>query len=152
MFSSMEAFGKEVKEPMDVITLWHVLEHVSELTEYIQTIRTVLSDHGALVVAVPNFESYDAKFYKQHWAAYDVPRHLWHFNQSAIEGLFGKLGFRLEDVRPMYFDSYYVSLLSEKYKTGRSRFLPALYRGALSNWKARSSGQYSSLIYILKKQ
>ncbi len=149
--SSLEELMTVIDSPMDVITLWHVLEHVPDLSDYITTIDSLLADSGTLVVAVPNFESYDAKHYQEHWAAYDVPRHLWHFNQNAMHELFKRHGFRIEDIRPMHFDSFYVSLLSEKYKSGRSRILNAFYHGALSNWKARRTNQYSSLIYLLKK-
>ena len=150
--ASLAELKKGSSSPFDVITLWHVLEHVPDLSEYIATIGSLLSETGSLVVAVPNFESYDAKHYKEHWAAYDVPRHLWHFNQKAMQKLFEIHGFRLEAIQPMYFDSFYVSLLSEKYKTGRPRIFRAFFYGALSNWKARRTNQYSSLIYLLKKR
>ena len=149
--SSVEEIKHRISSPMDVITLWHVLEHVPDLSEFITTMSSLLADTGTLVVAVPNYESYDARHYGEYWAGYDVPRHLWHFNQNAMHTLFEARGFGIEEIRPMYFDSFYVSLLSEKYKSGRSRILRAVYHGALSNWKARRTKQYSSLIYLLKK-
>ena len=136
----------------DVITLWHVLEHVENLYEYIQALKNKLQPNGIIIVAVPNFKSYDANYYKEHWAAFDVPRHLWHFSQKSIEMIFGKFFMKVEKVIPMKFDSYYVSMLSEKYKNGKTNFFKAFYIGLLSNLKARSTTEYSSLIYIIKKQ
>lgn len=136
----------------EIITLWHVLEHVKNLEEYITTLKSLLKKNGNLIIAVPNFKSYDAKYYKQFWAAYDVPRHLWHFSQSGIEKLFKELGFDLERKKPMKFDSYYVSLLSEKYKRKKMNPINGFYRGFLSNLKARKTSEYSSLIYVFKKQ
>jgi len=135
----------------DVITLWHVLEHVPNYDTYIDKLKSLLKKDGHLLVAVPNYKSFDAQHYKEFWAAYDVPRHLWHFSQDAIRKIFAKHQIHLERIIPMYFDSYYVSLLSEKHKTGKSNIFKAFWLGFLSNWKARKSSEYSSLIYILKK-
>ena len=134
----------------DVITLWHVLEHVTNLDAYILQLKKLLKPNGVLVIAVPNFKSYDAKYYKEFWAAYDVPRHLWHFSQTAIKKLFSEASMKVVKTKPMKFDSYYVSLLSEKYKTKKRNPIKAFYIGFLSNLKARRSSEYSSLIYILK--
>ena len=144
--------SKFSNQKFEIITLWHVLEHVENLSEYISNLNTMLSDCGRLIIAVPNFNSDDAKYYKEFWAAFDVPRHLWHFSQQSIHRLFLKENMLVEKTIPMKFDSYYVSLLSEKYKNGKSNFMSALYRGFVSNWKARASSEYSSLIYVIKKQ
>lgn len=136
----------------DVITLWHVLEHLPNLQEQIVKIKNLLSDEGTLIIAVPNYKSYDAAYYKENWAAYDTPRHLWHFSQNSITEIFNEHNFKVVKTLPMRFDSYYVSLLSEKYKNGRTNYLKAIFRGLLSNLKARRSGEYSSLIYILKRE
>ena len=104
-----------------------------------------------LIIAVPNYKSDDAKYYKEFWAAFDVPRHLWHFSQSAIHKIFSKEKMVVEKIIPMKFDAYYVSLLSEKYKTGKMNLMSAFYRGFISNFKARTTTEYSSLIYVLKK-
>lgn len=137
-------------EKFDVITLWHVLEHVPNLEEYISKLKSLLRPNGVLVIAVPNYNSFDAKHYKQFWAAYDVPRHLWHFSQKSIELLFSKQQLEVKKTHPMVFDSFYVSLLSEKYKNGKSNFLSAFFVGLRSNFKAMASNEYSSLIYVLK--
>jgi 2-polyprenyl-3-methyl-5-hydroxy-6-metoxy-1,4-benzoquinol methylase len=136
----------------DVITLWHVLEHVENLSEYILTLHNLLADDGRLIIAVPNFKSNDANYYKEFWAAFDVPRHLWHFSQTSISKLFSEVHMVVEKTIPMKFDGYYVSLLSEKYKSGKMNPLKSFYRGFVSNLKARSTNEYSSLIYVLKKQ
>jgi len=137
-------------QKFDVITLWHVLEHVENLKSTIKVLKNLLQPEGRIVVAVPNYKSYDAAFYKEHWAAYDVPRHLWHFSQKAIHKLFLEAEMIVEETLPMKFDSYYVSLLSEKYKTGKSNPVKAFYRGFLSNRSAKSTTEYSSLIYVIK--
>ena len=135
----------------DVITLWHVLEHVPDLNSYISRLHKLLKDNGRLIVAVPNYKSYDAFYYKSFWAGFDVPRHLWHFDQNSMSNLFNKNNMHLEAIAPMRFDAFYVSLLSEKYKTGKMNYLRALYVGLLSNLKANRTKEFSSLIYIIKK-
>lgn len=134
----------------DVITMWHVLEHVPNLQKQIAELKRILKPNGTIVIAVPNFKSYDANHYKEFWAAYDVPRHLWHFSKTAIEKLFATQNLKLIKTRPMIFDSFYVSLLSEKYKNGKMNFFKAFYIGFVSNIKASLTLEYSSHIYILK--
>ena len=102
------------------------------------------------MIAVPNYKSYDAKHYKQFWAAYDVPRHLWHFNQTSISKLVSKQSFQVEKVKPMWFDSFYVSMLSEKYKSGKMNPIKGFWIGLVSNFQAIRSKEASSLIYIIK--
>ena len=138
-------------EKFDVITMWHVLEHVYDLKSQIIELEHLLKKNGLLVIAVPNYKSYDAQYYKEFWAAYDVPRHLWHFSQESFKPLFSGNGFKQTDLKPLIFDSFYVSLLSEKYKTGGSNFLKALSVGLKSNLKARSTKEYSSLVYFFRK-
>lgn len=134
----------------DVITMWHVLEHVPNVENQIKELRRLLKPEGTIIIAVPNFNSFDAKYYGQFWAAFDVPRHLWHFSKSAIKALFSKEKLHLVDILPMYFDAFYVSLLSEKYKSGKMNFIKAFFIGLQSNIKARRNIEYSSHIYILK--
>jgi 2-polyprenyl-3-methyl-5-hydroxy-6-metoxy-1,4-benzoquinol methylase len=135
----------------DVITLWHVLEHLPDLETHVYVFKRLLKPNGHLVIAVPNYKSYDAKHYKNFWAAFDVPRHLWHFSQNSIKRLFAKADFKLEETYPMKFDAYYVSLLSEKYKSGFMNPIKGLWTGLQSNLRAKRTGEYSSLIYVLKK-
>jgi len=136
----------------DVISMWHVLEHVPDLDQQIKELKRLLKPTGTLIIAVPNFKSFDAKHYGKFWAAYDVPIHFWHFSKTAIKMLFEKETMQLEKILPMKFDSFYVSLLSEKYKSGKMNFVKAFFIGLQSNWKARQNFEYSSHIYILKKQ
>ena len=147
---SMNNLSELKENNFDVITLWHVLEHVENLYEYLEILQSKLKPNGILIIAVPNYKSYDSKYYKEHWAAFDVPRHLWHFSQSSIEKLFAKFSMKVEKTIPMKYDSYYVSMLSEKYKSGKTNFLKAFYIGFVSNLKARSTSEYSSLIYVIK--
>ncbi|WP_452221613.1 class I SAM-dependent methyltransferase [Lacinutrix salivirga] len=138
------------KHSFDVITLWHVLEHLPNLEEHISILKLVLKPEGKLIVAVPNYKSYDAKYYKAFWAAFDVPRHLWHFNKHSISSLFSKVEMEVTKTLPMKFDAYYVSLLSEKYKSGKMNPFKGFWIGLRSNLKAKRSGEYSSLIYVIK--
>ena len=138
-------------EEYDVITMWHVLEHVENLQEYIQQLKDLLKENGTLLIAVPNYKSYDANYYKEFWAAYDVPRHLWHFSQASISKLFSVENISVVKTLPMKFDSYYVSLLSEKYKNGKMNPIKAFLVGFTSNRKSKQTKEYSSLIYVLKK-
>jgi 2-polyprenyl-3-methyl-5-hydroxy-6-metoxy-1,4-benzoquinol methylase len=134
----------------DVITMWHVLEHVPNLEIQIKELKRLVKPNGTIIIAVPNFKSYDANYYGKFWAAFDVPIHFWHFSKTAIKLLFEKEDIKLEKVLPMKFDSFYVSLLSEKYKNGKMNYLKAIWIGLVSNWKAKRSSEYSSHIYVLK--
>lgn len=144
--------SKFQNQQFDVITLWHVLEHVENLQEYITTLKSLLTENGRLIIAVPNFKSYDAIMYKEFWAAFDVPRHLWHFSKTSISKLFSYENMKVEKILPMKFDAYYVALLSVKYKHKKSKPFSAFINGFKSNFKAKSTKEYSSLIYVLKKQ
>jgi len=134
----------------DVITLWHVLEHLPDLESHVNVFRKLLKPNGSLIIAVPNYKSFDANHYKQFWAAYDMPRHLWHFSQTSIKKLFQNFQIELNKTIPMKFDSFYVSLLSEKYKTGKQNIVKAFWIGFRSNLKAKYTSEYSSLIYVFK--
>ncbi|MCF6181847.1 class I SAM-dependent methyltransferase [Lutibacter sp.] len=136
----------------DVITLWHVLEHVPNLDDYILKIKSLLKPNAILIIAVPNFKSFDANYYKQYWAAFDVPRHLWHFSKKSVQSIFLKHQINLVKILPMKFDAYYVALLSEKNKSKKSNFIKAFFVGCWSNFKAIRSKEYSSLIYVLKNE
>jgi ubiquinone/menaquinone biosynthesis C-methylase UbiE len=134
----------------DVISMWHVLEHVSDLNERVGELKRILKKDGTVFIAVPNSISYDAKYYKEFWAAYDVPRHLYHFTPNSMKRLLEKFKFNISEIIPMRFDSYYVSMLSEKYKTSGSNILKALYIGWKSNHYARKDEiSYSSLLYVI---
>jgi 2-polyprenyl-3-methyl-5-hydroxy-6-metoxy-1,4-benzoquinol methylase len=133
----------------DVITMWHVLEHVYDLRKDLKRIEEILRSNGKLFIAVPNMNSYDARYYKEFWAAYDVPRHLYHFKQNDISRLLMDFGFDLKKVIPMKYDSFYVSMLSEKYKKRFS--LLGVFRGLISNLKAKKYG-YSSQVYVFEKR
>jgi 2-polyprenyl-3-methyl-5-hydroxy-6-metoxy-1,4-benzoquinol methylase len=134
----------------DVITMWHVLEHVPNLENQIKELKRLVKPNGTIIIAVPNYKSYDANYYGKFWAAFDAPIHFWHFSKTAIKLLFDKEDIKLEKVLPMKFDSFYVSLLSEKYKNGKMNFVKAIWIGLVSNGKAIRSSEYSSHIYVLK--
>ncbi|MEO6404958.1 MAG: class I SAM-dependent methyltransferase [Ferruginibacter sp.] len=133
----------------DAITLWHVLEHVHELHEYIGQIKKLLAPGGKVFIAVPNYKSYDAENYKQYWAAYDVPRHLYHFSPASMKKLLSLHGLQIQHILPMWFDSYYVSILSEKYRSGKDHYFSAFFKGSISNMKTLGNAEAcSSLIYV----
>ena len=136
----------------DAITLWHVLEHVHQLHTYVERLKSLLRPNGKLFIAVPNYQSLDSSIYKLYWAAYDVPRHLYHFTPRAIAILMEKHGLKLISKKPMWFDSFYISLLSSKYKSGKTKWIGAGLNGLRSNLKALfNKDNCSSIIYIIEK-
>ncbi len=141
-----------LKQKFQVITMWHVLEHVHELHRYMNRIATLLEQEGVFIVAVPNYTANDQLAYQQYWAAYDVPRHLYHFSPGSMKTLAEKHGFTIEKMLPMWFDSFYVSMLSEKYRSGSVNYLSAFFNGLASNVSAIGNTQKcSSIIYVLRK-
>jgi len=143
----------EPLKKFSIVTLWHVLEHVHDLENTIKNIYSLISKKGHLIVAVPNHDSYDRRIYEENWAAYDVPRHLYHFNTLTISDLMKYHKLTLVETIPMKLDAYYISLLSEKYKSGGNRFIKAIINGWKSNsWAIKNKNNYSSLIYIFKKK
>lgn len=138
----------------EVITMWHVLEHVHALKPYLHQCFKSLKQNGRLIIAVPNYTSYDAKFYKKYWAAYDLPRHLYHFSPKSMTTLLNEIGFELVSLKPMWYDSFYVSLLSEKYKqSGKIGMIRAGFVGLISNLFAfRDASKGSSIIYEYRKK
>ena len=160
--ASIERFGLEIIPPeqisslisasYDCITLWHVLEHFNDLSLYIREISRLLKPGGTLIVALPNMNSFDAGYYKRHWAAYDVPRHVWHFNPDTLGFLFESRGFKMYDIVPLRLDVFYISILSEKYRGNRLAFFTGILKGFVFAFKAVfNKKKTSSLIYILKK-
>ena len=134
----------------DAITLWHVLEHVHDLHKYIDQLKKLLKPNGRLFIAVPNYTCYDQSVYKEYWAAYDVPRHLYHFSPDSMINLLWKHELKLRSLKPMLFDSFYVSMLSEKNKSGKNNLVKAVWVGCISNLKALiNTKKCSSIIYII---
>tara|TARA_B100000900_G_scaffold410649_1_gene428832 strand:- start:2433 stop:3332 length:900 start_codon:yes stop_codon:yes gene_type:complete len=153
-YGSVSASIEGVEKGVEVITMWHVLEHIYDLNGLITSFKERLIAGGHLIIAVPNPESYDAEHYGKHWAAWDVPIHVHHFTEKSVSKLLGKHSFYLQKVIPMNMDSYYISLLSEQYKSGRknkalAHWVKALYRGFISNVKAGKTNT-SSNIYVFK--
>ncbi len=152
-YHSLDGFPER---KFDVITTWHVLEHVPDLIETILKLKSLLKKDGTIFIAVPNYQCHDATFYKELWAGYDVPRHLWHFSKRSMSLLLESIGLKLVDTIPMKLDAYYVSMLSEKYRTKNQLPLTCLLKGFASglksNLKARRETNHSSLIYIAESQ
>tara|TARA_B100000674_G_scaffold157617_1_gene125734 strand:- start:162 stop:977 length:816 start_codon:yes stop_codon:yes gene_type:complete len=142
---------ESLSSPVNVITFWHSLEHINDVNQTLMLCRKFLKEKGILIVAVPNHDSFDAKHYKSFWAAYDVPRHRLHFNKKGVLKTVEKHGFKHLLTKPMWLDSVYVSILSEKYKGTKMFFLFGFFVGVFSNLLALFSKQYSSNIFIFEK-
>jgi 2-polyprenyl-3-methyl-5-hydroxy-6-metoxy-1,4-benzoquinol methylase len=159
---SKKEFGLTIKETeelfelenesFDAITLWHVLEHIHRINENMEKFKELLKPNGKLIIAVPNYTSYDARHYKAFWAAWDVPRHIWHFGPEQMKLLGEKHGLKLLGLKIMPFDAFYVSMLSEKYKKSKLILFKGLLFGKISFWKSIFKPENcSSLIYIFEK-
>jgi 2-polyprenyl-3-methyl-5-hydroxy-6-metoxy-1,4-benzoquinol methylase/predicted RNA-binding Zn-ribbon protein involved in translation (DUF1610 family) len=151
IYPSTDAIAASGKK-FDIITLWHVFEHLHNIHASFVQLKHLLKPDGLLILALPNFASADAEYYREYWAAYDVPRHLSHFSPVSIRLLTENYQMKIDRTVPMKFDAYYVSMLSEGLK-GRgniSALLNGLMQGYRSNRKAKTHGQYSSLIYVVK--
>lgn len=136
----------------DIITMWHVMEHVHQLHDYMAQLAKLLAPQGKLIIAVPNYTSKDAELYGKDWAAYDVPRHLYHFSPQGMAYFAEKHGLRVKAMKPMWFDSVYVSMLSEKIKTGKPSLVKGVINGLRSNIKTLANTEKcSSVIYIISK-
>lgn len=141
----------ENEKKFDVITLFHVLEHVHDLEGTLQFLLRKLKHRGSLYIAVPNYDSYDAAVYKEKWAALDVPRHLYHFTAATMDNLAKQYHLKIKAIRPMSFDSYYVSILSEGYTDNKNKIINAIKNGYKSNQIAKKENNYSSLLFVLRK-
>ncbi|WP_416867719.1 MAG: class I SAM-dependent methyltransferase [Imperialibacter sp.] len=144
--------AKESESKFDVITLWHVLEHVHDLNTTIKQLKKLLNKDGYLVIAVPNTKSWDAQHYKENWAAYDVPRHLFHFDDENIKMLLKSNRLSFVQKAPLYLDSFYISLLSEIHLNNSNKILKSIINGCKSNIYGSRTSQYSSMIYIFQKK
>lgn len=138
-------------ETFDVITMWHVLEHIDDLKWQLAQLQRLVKKDGRIVIAVPNYKSYDAQYYKELWAAYDVPRHLNHFNKPTLIKMFNSSGLKLKKTEKLVWDAYYISYMSEQYKHHSLPLIKGAYRGLMSNCKARRTGEWSSMVYIFEK-
>ena len=136
----------------EVISMWHVLEHVQNLHERIKLVIDLLKDDGTIFIALPNLNSPDSNKYGKYWSALDVPRHLYHFTKNSFTELCSLHNLKIVHAEPMKFDAYYVSMLSEKYKNNRNKYLTAFFAGFQSNLYAKKDNNYSSMIYVIKKE
>lgn len=136
----------------DLITMWHVLEHVDDLKWQIEQLHRLTKTKGRIVIAVPNYKSYDAQYYKELWAAYDVPRHLSHFNKNVLTKIFKSKNLELVRTDKLIWDAYYISYMSEQYKQHKFPLLKGAFRGCISNCKARHTNEWSSMVYIFEKK
>ena len=153
-----QTLPSSTSQRFNIITLWHVLEHIPALNQTLETLRSQLSPQGYLILALPNLESFDASHYRTHWAAYDVPRHLYHFSKSTLAQLLQQHKLSIRRIIPMKLDAFYVSILSEKYiaqennRSKHSVYPKALLVGLKSNYYTKKEqNQYSSLIYVIQQ-
>ena len=149
----VEALSTIKDKELDVVTMWHVMEHIQEPDKMWDELHRILDDRGIAIIAVPNSASYDALKYKEYWAAYDVPRHLWHFTPSTIAQWGEKHGFVLDGQYTMPFDGFYISMLSEQYKGSRLHTIRGFWNG-FKGWLAqcRRRSASSSIIYVFGKR
>ncbi|MCX8019127.1 MAG: class I SAM-dependent methyltransferase [Chitinophagaceae bacterium] len=145
----MDSFFQLPTMAFDVITLWHVLEHIHAVHDYLKNFKRILKPEGKLIIAVPNYTSLDARIYREYWAAWDVPRHLYHFSPEAMQVLLGLHGFRIRQIYPMWYDSFYISMISSRYKNGYVNYPAAVLNGLRSNLTAWINRlRCSSLTYV----
>ena len=149
VYRSLESLPNKA---FDIISLWHVLEHLPQTEEVITKIHDLLTSKGVLIVAVPNFSSHDRMHYKHNWAALDVPRHLWHFTPEGLEEMFSSAGFKLLKKSPLWLDVFYISFLSEKYKGNKMAFLIGVLKGSYFTLRSIFSKKYSTISFLFKKQ
>lgn len=135
----------------DIITMWHVLEHVENLKWQVEQLQRLIKPTGRIIIALPNYKSYDGQYYKEKWAAYDVPRHLNHLDKTTLSKIFRTKELRLTKIEKLKWDAYYISYMSEQYKLHQFPLFRGIYRGWVSNMKARRSAEWSSLVYIFEK-
>ena len=135
----------------DCITLWHVLEHFHDPFRYAEEIKRLLKPEGVCICALPNCNSFDANHYGEYWAAYDVPRHLWHFTPETFRTFAEKTGFQITEIQSLPLDVFYISILCEKNKGTRLNFLTGIVKGTLFAFRSLLNiTRSSSLIYILR--
>ena len=139
-------------ESLDAITLWHVFEHIDNQEDILKIFHNKLKTNGLLIIAVPNPTSFDAQHYKEFWAAYDVPRHIYHITKAGMEKLMNTDKWKIKKIKPLLLDSFYISMLSEKYKKSSLFWIKGLVFGTISNFKASKNNEYSSLIYVIEKK
>jgi SAM-dependent methyltransferase len=149
---SPEQILKLSSDSFDCITLWHVLEHLNNPFQYAGEFVRLLKPEGVCIIAVPNCSSFDAQYYREYWAAYDVPRHLWHFNPHTIRIFSQRSGFKVERQLNLPFDVFYISILSERYRGSIAPLLKGMFIGKLF-WilSVFRNQRSSSIIYLLRK-
>ena len=149
VYNSLETLSDK---SFDIVTLWHVLEHLAKPEEVIANIHNLLTSNGVLVLAVPNFSSHDRLHYQHNWAALDVPRHRWHFTPEGLEQMLSKAGFKLQKKNPLWLDVFYISFLSEKLKGNNMAFLRGVLKGAYFTLRSLFSKKYSTISFVFRKQ
>ena len=135
----------------EVIVLWHVLEHIHNPFDLIQSLKKRLNKKGKILIAIPNFKSFDSKYYGKYWAGYDTPRHLWHFSRKGLGLMAKENNFKVLKVKSLHLDSIYVSCLSEKYKRSPFPLLIGIVIGCISILKSFFTKESSSFLFVLKK-
>lgn len=152
VYSPQDFLSGNITGSFDVITLWHVLEHVEKLDQVVERLKNYLADGGTLVVALPNCNSFDARLYKEFWAAYDVPRHLWHFTPSTFERLMHNHGLKISGMSRLLLDPFYNSMLSEQHKGNRLHFISGIIIGKLAYIESLfNKRRASSVVYFVEK-
>lgn len=153
--NNLETLATEASLPndnFDLVTLWHVLEHLPNSEKSIATYRELLKKDGLLLIAVPNFQSHDRIHYQKDWAALDVPRHLWHFTPKGLTTMVEEIGFDLIQKKALGLDVFYICYLSEKHKDKSLPLLRGIFKGSFFLVKALFTKKHSSLVFVFKKR
>jgi len=140
-----------LKSKFNLISCWHSLEHLSDFTTTLSMFNKLINKNGYLIVAVPNHESFDSKYYGKFWAGYDVPRHRFHFNKDALIRIVEDSNFEMIDSSPMFLDAFYISILSEKYKKNFFSFFKGVLIGTVSTFSYLITKNASSHYFVFKK-
>jgi len=143
--------------PYDLITMWHVLEHIPNPVSAITQLKTLLKPGGSILFALPNIGSADAGFYGEQWVALDTPRHLWHFTPASLDKLMAKCGFKRVQSGMLPLDTFYNCLMSEQLvikQKGKIQLILTPIRlplfVTLSIIKGLFTGKHSGLFYIYR--
>jgi len=147
--------NRDFKQKFDMISLWHVMEHLYDLNKVMKRFDELLNPNGSLVIALPNYNALEVQTYKKYWNGWDVPRHLWHFSPQSIRKLVGNHGFEITSMHTMPLDPLFNTLLTNKYRKGNPLVnvlrmgtvgVASLIQGFFNVEKA------SSIIYIIKRK
>ena len=113
LFEDIDALPAD--KTFQVITLWHVLEHIHTLRETMEKLTERLEQKGIIVIAIPNQKAKDLEAFGPHWAAWDVPRHLYHWDTDSLSAFMKSLGLVRIHTGQLPLDPFYIGMISARY-------------------------------------